>query len=158
MPYYACPGGNGSTPVAAAYVTGTQIWMTGATKRIKLYEIMVGAISNPNGTDTYIQFDVSRMTATGAGANTALTPRALDPADSAAIAVAGTNATAEATAITANSSVWNEGVNQRNSLRWVAPQESQYIVVPSVAANGLVMRAQSSTYVGTTSIQGTLQE
>jgi hypothetical protein len=156
MPYYAVPGNQGT--VAAGYKTGAQVNASGTTKRIKVYEIMVGPTGAPNATDCSIQFDVSRITATGAGAYTTWTPTLLDPADGAAVTVAGINATAEATAITANSSLWNEGVNQRNSLRWVAPQESQYLVAPAVASNGLVLRALSATYTSSVSTQFTFQE
>ena len=119
---------------------------------------MVGPTGAPNATDCSVQFDVSRITATGAGAYTTWVPTLLDPADGAAVTVAGINATAEATAITANSSVWNEGVNQRNSLRWVAPQESQYLIAPAVASNGFVLRALSATYTSSVSTQFSFQE
>jgi hypothetical protein len=156
MPYYAVPGNQGT--IAAGYKTAAQVNATGATKRIKVYELMVGPTGAPNATDCSIQFDVSRITATGAGAYTTWTPTLLDPADGAAVSVAGINATAEATAITANSSLWNEGVNQRNSLRWVAPQESQYLIAPATLSNGFVLRALSATYTSSVSGQITFQE
>ncbi len=144
----------GHVLVTSAYKTAAQAWMVGATKRGKACEINLGAIDNPNATDTFLDWDLSRMTATGAGANTAWTPTPYDAADSAAINTSGVNATAEATAITANSTLKRWGMNQRNTLRWVAPQESQMLVWPSVAANGLVLRVLSSTYASSTA--GTL--
>lgn len=156
MPYYAVPGNQGT--VSSGYKTGAQINATGATKRAKIYELMVGPSGAPNATDCSIQFDVSRITATGAGAYTTWTPTLLDTADGASVISAGINATAEATAITANSSLWNEGVNQRNSLRWVAPQESQYLVAPATAGNGFVLRALSATYTSSVTTQITYQE
>lgn len=158
MPYYAVPGSHSA--VASTYKTAALIQgaTSGTLKRGKIFEIMVGASANPNATDTYIQWDVSRTTASGAGAYTAWVPTSLDPADSAAIVVAGITATAEATTITANSSIWNEAVNQRGSLRWVAAQESQYLVMPATASNGLLLRGLSSTYTGATTGQLTYQE
>lgn len=155
MPYYAVPG---LRTVSSGYTTGAQVNATGSTKRAKVYEIMVGPTGAPNATDCSIQYDVSRITATGAGAYTTWTPTLLDPADGASVLAAGINATAEATTITANSSLWNEGVNQRNSLRWVAPQESQYLIAPATAGNGFVLRTLSATYASTVSTQLTYME
>ena len=156
MPYYAVPG-NQST-VTTTYKTAARINPLGTTKRPKVFEIMVGPTGAPNATDCSIQFDVSRHSATGAGADTAWTPTLLDPADGASVINAGINATAEATTITANSSLWNEGVNQRNSLRWVAPQESQYLVGPATTGNGFLLRALSATYASSVSGQLTFME
>jgi len=156
MPYYAVVGNQAT--ISTTYKTGAQVNSIATSKRGKVYEIMVGASANPNATDTFIQFDVSRITATGAGAYTTWTPTLLDPADGPAVSLAGINATAEATAITANSSLWNEGVNQRNSLRWVAPQESQYLVFPGTLSNGFVLRGLSTTYTGSVTTQMTFQE
>lgn len=152
MPYYAVPG-NQST-VTSSYKTVAQANATGTNKRGKVYEIILGANSNPNATDTYLEWQVSRITATGAGAYTTWTPTALDPADGAAVNVSGVNATAEATAVTTNSQLFWEGVNQRSAVRWVASQESQYLVWPATAGNGLVLRVQSGTF--TSSVTGQL--
>lgn len=156
MGYYAIPGSHSA--VTSSYKTAAQGNATGANKRGKVFEIMVGTTANPNATDTYLQWDLSRITATGAGAYTAWTPTLLDPADGVAVNVSGITATAEATAFTASSSIWNVGVNQRGTLRWVAAQESQYLIWPAVAGNGLALRGLSSTYTGTTSAQLTFQE
>ncbi len=158
MAYYAVPGSHSA--VSTTYKTAALIQgaTTGALRRGKIFEIMVGASANPNATDTYIQWDVSRATASGAGAYTAWTPTSLDPADSAAVVVAGITATAEATTITANSSIWNEAVNQRGSLRWVAAQESQYLVMPATASAALLLRGLSTTYTAATTGQLSFQE
>lgn len=158
MGYYAVPGNQGT--VASTYKTAAlvQAATTGTLRRGKVFEVMVGASANPNATDTYIQWDISRITASGAGAYTSWTPTLLDPADAAAVTVAGINATAEATTITANSSIWNEAVNQRGSLRWVAAQESQYMIFPATGSNGLILRGLSTTYTGATTGQLTFQE
>lgn len=158
MPYFAVPGNQGT--IATTYKTAALVQgaTSGALKRAKIFEIMIGASANPNATDTYVQWDLSRFTATGAGAYTAWTPTALDPADSAAIVQTGINATAEATTFTANSSIWNVAVNQRGTLRWVASQESQYLVAPATASAGLSLRGLSTTYTGAATGQLTYQE
>lgn len=156
MPYYSVPGSHSA--VSSSYKTAARANAGGATKRGKIFDIMIGASANPNATDTYVQWDVSRISATGAGADTAWTPTSLDPADGAAVNSAGITATAEATTITANSSLWNEAVNQRGSLRWVASQESQYLVWAAAAGAGLILRGLSSTYTGTTTGQFSFQE
>lgn len=158
MPYFAVPGSQGT--IAAGYKTAALIQgaTTGTLKRGKVYELLLGQSANPNATDTPVQWDVSRTTASGAGAYTAWVPTALDPADSAAIVVAGINATAEATTFTANSSLFNIALNQRGSFRWVASQESQSLVLPATASAGLALRALSSTYTGSATGQMTYQE
>lgn len=144
MPYYHVAGSQ--TPISAAYKTASQVNATGSNKRGKITEINLGTAANPNATDTYLEWDVSRITATGAGAYTAWTPTSLDGADGVAVNVSGVNATAEATTITANSTIKHWGMNQRNTLRWVAPQESQTLVWPATAGSGIILRAQSSTF------------
>lgn len=158
MPYFAVPGNQ--TAIAAAYKSAAIIQgaTAGSLKRAKIFELMLGQSANPNATDTFVQWDVSRFTATGAGAYTSWTPTALDPADTAAIVQAGINATAEATTFTANSSLFNVALNQRGAFRWVAPQESQSLVMPATASAGLSLRGLSGTYTGAATGQITYQE
>lgn len=148
MPYYHVPGRQDA--VSSAYKTSAQVSASAApTKRGKVTEINIGTLGNPNATDTYLQWDVSRITATGAGANTAWTPTSVDPADGAAQTSAGINATVEATTITSNSTIKFWGVNQRNTLRWVAQQESQMLIWPATSGSGLILRCLSATYTAT---------
>jgi len=146
--------------VSSSYKTAALVSAatSGTARRGKVFEVMVGATANPNATDTYLQWDISRITASGAGAYTSWTPTSLDPADAATNTLAGINATAEATTITANSSLWNVGVNQRGTLRWVAAQESQYMIWPATASNGLILRGLSTTYTSAVSAQLTFQD
>ncbi len=119
-------------------------------RRGKVFEFTIGASSNPNATDTLIQLDISRQTV--AGTTTAVTPRPLDPADAACSALAGANATAEGT-VTANSSVWTDGMNQRGTIDWKC-KDGKELVWPATASNGFAFRALSPTYVG--NLQGTV--
>jgi len=158
MAYYAVPGNQATTTSAYKTAALVQAATTGTLRRGKVFEVMVGANGNPNATDTYVQWDISRITASGAGAYTAWTPTAIDPADAASLSITGINATAEATTFTANSSIFNVSVNQRGTLRWVAAQESQYLVFPATASNGLALRGLSNAYTGALGGQLTYQE
>jgi hypothetical protein len=115
---------------------------TGALRRGKVYDVLIGTNGTP--ADNYLQWDISRMTATGTAS--AVTPTPLDPADAAASGTAASNYTAEPT-ITANSSLLNVGVNQRASYRWVAAPGSE-LVFPATANNGLALRTLSGGYTG----------
>jgi hypothetical protein len=119
-----------------------------ALRRGRMYELDWGQSAAPNATDCDIVYDVSRQTA--AGTVTAMTPNPLDPADAAALTVAGVNATVEGT-VTANSSVWSKAVNQRNSASWQAAPGGE-LVWPATNLAGLACRALSPTYVGTTQL------
>jgi hypothetical protein len=152
MPYYFVRGAQAA--VTSAYKTAAQVNATGTNKRGKICEINLGTVDNPNATDTYLDWDMSRITATGAGAYTTWTPTSLDTADGAAVNVSGINATAEATTVTANSSIKRWGMNQRNSLRWVAQQESQMLVWPATSGNGIILRTLSGNFA--TSATGTI--
>ena len=144
MAKYMLPGNQAT--ISSSYKTAALVTATsGSLKRVKIAEIIVGASANPNSTDTYIQFDLSRQTAVGT--STAFTPNQVDPADTAALATAGINSTAEGT-ITSNSSVFNDSINQRGTLRWQEPDESKMPIGPATAAAGFALRGQSSTYAG----------
>lgn len=93
--------------------------------------------------------DISRLSQTTSLAGTAFTPNATDPADGAALTVAAVNETTEPSAALIANTLFNTGLNQRATTRWIAAQESQYLIAPATAVNGLYMRAQSSTYTAT---------
>ena len=101
-----------------------------------------------------MEFDVSRITANGTG--TAVTPVALDPADAAAASTANANYTAEPT-VTASSSGFYVGINQRASYRWVAAPGSE-LVAPATANNGFTVRVRSGGYTGTATAEALFQE
>jgi len=76
-------------------------------------------------------------------------PTLLDQADSASGTVATVNYTAEGT-ITATSSRWALGANQRATYRWVVnPGGPGEIVIPATNLAGFALRAKSTTYTGT---------
>ena len=56
------------------------------------------------------------------------------------------NITTEPSAALIASTLFNTGINQRATTRWIAAQESQFLIAPATTINGLYMRTQSSTY------------
>lgn len=123
-----------------------------AVRRGKLYDFLLGTDGTP--ADNAMRFDISRMTAAGTG--TSATPNPLDPADAAALTVATVNYTAEPT-VTAASSLFYDGINQRASYRWVAAPGSE-LVWPATNLAGLAIRANSPAYTGTATATVMFQE
>jgi len=132
---------------------------TGATtlRRGWIYEFEVGADAVPNSTDCPISWDISSQTA--AGTVTSNTPLPLDQGggDAAALLTYGANATSEGT-VTAASSVFYLGLNQRASQRWIAKDMQSAIIVAAVNLKGWAMRAKSPNYASTVGWQFYIQE
>lgn len=132
---------------------------TGATtlRRGWIYEFEVGADNVPNATDCAIVWDISAQTA--AGTATAITPVVNDQGggDAAALLAYNANYTIEGT-ITATSSVFYLGLNQRASQRWIARDDKSAIIVAAVNAKGWAARAKSSNYASTVGWQAYISE
>lgn len=140
MANYAVNNGLGGTLQAITSTYKTLLAVTAQTtslRRIKLYDMTFGTLGTP--ADQTYEWDVSRQTA--AGTSTAVTPNPLDPADASAFTVGSANFTAEGT-ITATSSMFYLGTNQRASYRWVASPGSE-IVGPATNLAGLAARTRS---------------
>ena len=145
MARYASSNSLGGTQQAMAVAYKTLVALTAATATLtngKLYDILVGTSGLP--ADNYMEFDLSRQTA--AGTSSAIIPNALDGAIRAAGTVGSANFTAEGT-ITALSSLFYVGVNQRASYRWVAAPGSEFII-PATNLAGVALRARSGGYTG----------
>jgi hypothetical protein len=151
MPYFAVGGLQNTT---AGTLKGTAaIWtVTTGVRRTKWYEVIIGATGAPTSTDCAIQVDISRLTSTTSLAGTAATMAPLDAADGAAIATGLVNITTEPNAAIIGLSLMNFGLNQRNTTRWIAAQESQYLVAPATNLNGLYMRELSTAATYTSSV------
>lgn len=92
--------------------------------------------------DGVLEWIIQRSTASGT--TTAVTPRSLDPTDpAAAVATAGSNASTEPT-YTANSSLFDEGINQRATYTWNAWTEGAQLVSTVSANNGIGISCLSS--------------
>lgn len=151
---------NISTTLGAA--TGTILSAaaaTGATtlRRVWVMEWEIGATGVPNSTDCPIIWDISEQTA--AGTSTALTPRVNDVGggDAAALAVYAANYTAAGT-VTASSSAWFMGLNQRASYRVQMRDEWSSLIVPAVNLKGFAFRAASPNYASTVGWRALVRE
>ena len=146
-------GGNQGT--LSSSFKGTVALLGGGTlpRRIKLLEYKIGATGNPNATDTYIQFDISRLSNTTSLAGTAFTPNPDDGADAASVSLGNVNQTVEPSAALITTSLDNYGINQRGTVRMVVSQESWSATTPATAAAGLYMRVLSNAYTGACAVQ-----
>lgn len=151
-------GGNQAT--LSSSFKGTVALIGGATlpRRIKLLEYKIGATGNPNATDTYIQFDISRLSNTTSLAGTAFTPNPDDSADAASVSLANVNQTTEPSAALIATSLDNYGINQRGTVRMVVSQESWSTTTPATAAAGLYARVLSNAYTGACAVQAKFLE
>jgi hypothetical protein len=120
---------------------------TGATtlRRGWIMEWEIGANDVPNATDCQINWDISTQTAAGTGSS--LTPLVNDigGGDAAALLTYLANYTIEPT-VTASSSLWYMGLNQRASYRIQMRDDVSAIIIPAVNAKGVAMRAKSTNY------------
>lgn len=132
---------------------------TGATtlRRGWVMEWEIGPDAVPNSTDCPISWDISVMTA--AGTASALTAQVNDigGSDAAALLTYNANYTAEPT-VTASSSLWYMGLNQRASYRVQMRDEWSAVIVPAVNLKGPVFRAKSPNYASTAGCRGLIRE
>lgn len=103
----------------------------GTQRRHRTLDIVVGVDGTPG--DTAVRYAFQRCTALGT--STGVTPQALDPADVAALAVAGQNHTVEPT-YTASAILLELVFNQRSTVRWFAAPGEE-LVCPATASNGI---------------------
>jgi len=132
----------GTTTASIGYI------VAGATARRGLvFDMNMAAGSAPASTDTNIQFTLERMTATAGSTMTAYVPVAVNPADAAFVGKCGqNNGTVEPT-VTANSSVFSLGMNQRAPFRWQTYLGSgAELVYPATTDNGFAWRVLSAGY------------
>lgn len=146
MPYYYVDGS--LTASAAFNQHGALVYSTSANgsalRRGRIYELLMGAASAPAATDTPIAYDVSRITTSTSG-GTSYAPQCTDPAE-AQTPSALAYITASGATVTANSSNFSVALNQRNSQRWTAAQESQMLIWPATSGNGFCFRGLSPSY------------
>lgn len=146
MANYATSNALGGTQVAltSTYKTLLNVYASSTTalRRGKIYDVLVGTNSTPG--DNYMEWDISKFSATAVLTATAVTPNPLDAADSAFLGVSTANATTENTYVNngTGASVFYVGVNQRASYRWVAAPGSE-LVYAATALVGLGLRARS---------------
>lgn len=113
---------------------GTAVADATRPRRFRLYDFTCGSPATAG--DGNFLWSLARCTA--AGTSTGVTPRMIDPADSATELDAGENHTIAAT-ITANSSFLTIALNQRATFRWVAASVDSEILFPATASNGVAV-------------------
>lgn len=139
----------GGTPQVLTTTHKTQVIASAATATLtsaKVYEIGIGQDGTLNATDCQVDWDLSRVTALGTGTTVVAVP--LDVGPRAAGTVGTVNHTVEPT-VTAASSIWNRGINQRGVWQWQAADEGAMIIIPATNLAGVALRAKSTNYVGT---------
>lgn len=131
-------------------------------RRGKIYDILVGTNTTP--ADNVLTFDLGRMTGFVSSATSGYSGSissvssnfVLDTADGNLYGWVTVNSSVE-TNNTFAVSVWNVGINQRASYRWVAAPGSEF-VYPATSSAGLGLRALSPAYTGTVTGTVLLQE
>ena len=112
---------------AGSTLTLLEIVNPGTAARGWIYDLTIGSDATP--ADLAGQFDVIRGTVSGTG--TAVTARALDPANPAAT-MAPEGGTFTGQTKTASSALLSVGLNQRATFRWVAAPGGEF-VIPATA-------------------------
>ena len=138
-------GGGTQQSMTTTYV-GAILGITapGATpRRFKIYDVLIGTNGIP--ADNFIEWDISRVTASSTA--TILAAQPLDLANAAAVTTCTVNSSAHAL-ITTGSNVFYLGANQRASYRWVASPGGE-LVAPATSSAGFQLRARSGGYTGT---------
>lgn len=151
---------NIGTTLGAA--TGTILAVTAATgattlRRIWIMEWELGATSVPNSTDCPILWDISETTALGTTGTLTARLNDVGGGDAAALGTYNANGTAAGT-VTANSSAWFMGLNQRASYRIQMRDEWSSLIVPAVNVKGFAFRAASPNYASTVGWRALVRE
>lgn len=102
-------------------------------RRFKVLDMMFGSGASPNDGTFYLT--LLRST-TAAGTSTGANPNPVDPADAAAISTAGVTFTVNPTLSVA---IWDQGFNQRSTLRWFAAPGEEFTCA-AVQFNGFVVQ------------------
>jgi hypothetical protein len=132
------------------------LWTVSTTlRRLKIYEFDVGASAAPAATDCNFNIVLQRMFYTSQVVGTSYTPNPTDPADGAGAATSLVNISTELNANSQSTGLpeYNNGMNQRNTIRWVAAQESQFLISAATALAGHYMTVACPGAAYTSGIQ-----
>jgi hypothetical protein len=132
----------GTVTVAGTAKTAIDVVATAAI-RPAIFDFTVGTTGTP--ADNVCTWSVKRFTASGT--RTGVTPSLLDSGDPAATALSGQTHTVEPT-YTASTVLWEAGINQRATYRWVAAPGAE-LVMPATASNGIGIYTLSTAYAST---------
>lgn len=118
---------------------------TTGLRRFHIFGYTVFPAAAPASSDTNLEYDIPRITATGTG--TAFTPTTPDSAEGVSSATCKVNDTVEPT-VTASSQVKYGGGNQRVTVTFQTNDFSQMLHSPATTANGFAVRSRSLGYTG----------
>lgn len=104
-----------------------------AAVRAMIYEFEFGSSGTP--ADSAASIALQRCTTAGT-AGSSFTPVPLDPADPASVSTCGLATFSGGPTLTANAFLYNFGINQRATFRWIAAPGSE-LKIPATAANGI---------------------
>ncbi len=110
-------------------------------RRAKVYALGLSSSAAP--TDTMNLWQVQRSTTAPTGA--ALTPNALDPADTLASTIVATDTITVDPTLTANAFQLHKAVHCRSTFQWVAPYPGAEIVIPATASAGIQLQIAAAT-------------
>lgn len=117
-----------SASLSVATVVGT----TATLRRARIYSLTFSSEATP--AEVAILWQAQRVTA--AGTSTAVTPKPKDLADAASGETCGQNHTIEAT-YTSAEVMYSNAVHQRATVRWIARDDGDMIVLPATNAAGI---------------------
>lgn len=104
-----------------------------AAVRSMIYEFTFGSSGAP--ADAAASFTLQRSTTAGTPGST-FTLISLDPGDPAAVTTCGLATYSGGPTLTSNSFLYNFGINQRATFRWIAAPGSE-LKIPATANNGI---------------------
>lgn len=133
-----------STVVGTTGTDAAGEMVSAATVRPCVYDILFGQGSTP--ADNSVRWEVTRRSAAGSVAESAVVENLINPASPAAVVTAFEELTVGPT-VTADSQLLDFDLNQRATFRWVAAPGGE-LIAPATAANGLVFNCSSAAYTG----------
>lgn len=137
MASWACKANKGTASVQAILLL---VAAAASPRRANVYDYTIGCGATP--ADNAFNHIVQRCTTAGTGA--ALTPNALDPADTLASTIVAKDTITVDPTLTANAFLGRKALNQRATFRWVAVQGKE-IKLPATASNGIILGLSSAT-------------
>lgn len=137
MAKWAVKANKGSASVQSILIL---VAAASSPRRAKLYDYTVGCGATP--ADAVFTHILQRCTTAGTGS--ALTPNALDPADTLACTIVAKDTVTVDPTLTASAFLGWKALNQRSSYRWIAAPGGE-VVIPATASNGVILGLSAAT-------------
>lgn len=126
---------SGTSTLAASATLPLVTLISTAAVRPRLYDFTLGSSGAP--ANQAVRYAIQRCTTAGTPGSS-ITPQALDPADPVAVVTSGLATFSVGPTLTANAFLFDLGLNQQGTYRWLAAQGGE-LVMPATAANGLAL-------------------